>query len=203
MMNAPGILALFHGIAPGTEALFEEWFHGEHLVERVSVPGFRWGRRFRTIDPAPGFFTCYETDAPEVLMAGAYVERLNDPTPLTHRVMTEVFRDTIRTVCRRTDRVGRIRGAFATVARFTAGPAPALEADGDFWRERWERADASVATAAEEALRGGDAKITGAILADAPDEAGARARAADWRARWPGATVGAYALISTLEKGAL
>ena len=39
-----GILAIWNDCAPGLEARYEHWYRSEHLVERVSVPGFRSGR---------------------------------------------------------------------------------------------------------------------------------------------------------------
>ena len=39
-MNDFGILAIFNDCRPGREAEFEEWFQGEHLLERLAVPGF-------------------------------------------------------------------------------------------------------------------------------------------------------------------
>ena len=41
----PGILAIFNDCHTGREAEFEAWFQGEHLLERLGVPGFLFGRR--------------------------------------------------------------------------------------------------------------------------------------------------------------
>ena len=48
-MNEPGILAIFNDCRPGREAEFEAWFQGEHLIERLAVPGFLFGRRFSSM----------------------------------------------------------------------------------------------------------------------------------------------------------
>jgi hypothetical protein len=40
MMTQPGILAIFNDCRAGREAEFEAWFQGEHLLERLAVPGF-------------------------------------------------------------------------------------------------------------------------------------------------------------------
>ena len=39
-----GILAIWHDCAPGREAEFEAWYQQEHLIERLAVPGFLFGR---------------------------------------------------------------------------------------------------------------------------------------------------------------
>ena len=36
----PGILAIWNDCRAGREAEFEAWFQGEHLLERLAVPGF-------------------------------------------------------------------------------------------------------------------------------------------------------------------
>ena len=48
-MSDFGILAIFNDCRPGREAEFEAWFQGEHLIERLSVPGFLFGRRHQAI----------------------------------------------------------------------------------------------------------------------------------------------------------
>ena len=54
-----------------------------------------------------------------MLTSKPYLERLDNPTPMTRTIMAEVFINMNRTVCRRTVRRGRFRGAFAVVARFS------------------------------------------------------------------------------------
>src|SRR5690242_3774086 len=120
--HVPGILAIWNDVAPGREADFDAWFQGEHLVERLGVPGFRFGRRHEAVSGAPRFFVFYVTDGPEVLTSKAYLERLDNPTPMTRMIMTEVFKNMNRTLCRRVARRGNVRGAYAVTARFDAAP---------------------------------------------------------------------------------
>src|SRR4051812_31353883 len=117
----PGILAIFNNAAPGREAEFEEWFQHEHLAERIAVPGFLLGRRHEAVAGAPRYFNFYLTQSADVLKSAAYIERLDHPTPMTHKIMSEVFKDMIRTVCHRTFRLGAMRGMATVTVRF-AGP---------------------------------------------------------------------------------
>ena len=55
-MNEPGILAIFNDCRRGHEAEFEGWFQGEHLIERLGVPGFLFGRRHQAISGDTGYF---------------------------------------------------------------------------------------------------------------------------------------------------
>jgi hypothetical protein len=52
---SPGILAIFNDCRAGREAEFEAWFQGEHLIERLTVPGFLFGRRHRAISGTSGY----------------------------------------------------------------------------------------------------------------------------------------------------
>jgi hypothetical protein len=70
-MTTPGILAIFNDVAPGREAEFETWFQGEHLQERLAVPGFLYGRRHEAIAASSAFFNFYVVESPAVLTSAA------------------------------------------------------------------------------------------------------------------------------------
>src|SRR5262245_44983806 len=53
--TARGILAIWNDCRPGTEREYEQWYRGEHLPERLSIPGFRAAWRFRAIDAEPHY----------------------------------------------------------------------------------------------------------------------------------------------------
>ena len=115
-------------------------------------------------------------ETPEVLTSKPYLERLDHPTPLTRTIMSEVFVNMNRTVCRRTVRRGSFRGAFAVAARFNRKPDEAalsavlekLTADTSVaGGEIWIALDAAgMPVSMEEKLRGGDKKIAGALMID-------------------------------------
>src|SRR6478736_10432627 len=117
-----GILAIFNDVAAGRDAEFDAWFQGEHLLERLAVPGFLFGRRHQAISGSSGYFNFYLVASPDVLTSKPYLERLDNPTPMTKRIMSEVFLNMNRTVCRRTVRRGGFRGAYAVTARFDVAP---------------------------------------------------------------------------------
>ncbi len=76
-MADKGILAIFNDCAAGREAEFEEWFQGEHLQERLAVPGFLFGRRHQAISGSAGYFNFYLVESPAVLTSKLYLERLD------------------------------------------------------------------------------------------------------------------------------
>lgn len=114
-----GVLAIWNGIADGRDEAFLEWHVKEHMPERVGVPGFLRGRRYKAIEGEPAYFNFYEVDTPEVLRSSPYVAKLNDPTPWTREVVA-TFTDTSRTICRIACTAGIGVGAFAIALRFDA-----------------------------------------------------------------------------------
>lgn len=170
-----GVLAIWNDVRDGRAADFEFWYRGEHFPERLAVPGFRIGRRFEAVAGAPHYFCYYLTDTPEVLTSAAYIERLNNPTPLTRTMMSEVFLSMNRTVCRRIRRFGDLAGALCVTARFQEPIdqpkiLPMLEtlarAEGTARCELWAAVDRQDQIAAEEKLRGGDAKIAACVMVE-------------------------------------
>jgi hypothetical protein len=168
-----GILAIWNGCRPEYRDAFEAWYQREHLIERVTVPGFLFGRRYQSLDDDSRFFACYETTAPDVLFSPAYQARIDAPTPETTRMMSQAFFDMSRTVCLVEARSGDFFGAYA-VTKTASTPAevdglrrqfemlPDSEARCRF--ELWLSAEAADhEPMEEERLRGGDVKI-GACL---------------------------------------
>ena len=74
------------------------------------MPGFLFGRRHQAISGTCGYFNFYLVESPAVLTSKPYLERLDNPTPMTRKVMSEIFLNMNRTVCHRTLRA---RAVFA------------------------------------------------------------------------------------------
>lgn len=206
--EAGGILAVWTDVAPELEADFNEWYWREHLPERLAVPGFLSGRRYRAIAGAPRYFAWYELDSVKTLASPAYLDRLDNPTEWTERVMPG-FRNTTRAVFRAASVLGRMSGALMLTLR--AGPdakkAPgsALLADlaaqpGIFRVQLWQEAAVRARATREAALRGGaDQRAPWALTVEAAaaedlDAADARLRDA---AAGP-AAVARYRLLCSL-----
>ncbi len=124
------VLAIWNDVAPGGDAEFNHWHTREHVAERVGVPGFLRGRRYAAVSGGPTYFTLYETESLEILRGGAYVARLNDPTPWSRRVLP-LFRNNNRSACRVTQSLGR--GVGGTLATLRVGPLPEGEAELRAW----------------------------------------------------------------------
>jgi hypothetical protein len=206
-----GVLAIWNDCAPGREPEFEAWFQQEHLIERLAVRGFLFGRRFEAVSATPKFFTCYVTEAVDTLTSPPYLERLNDPTPLTTLVMSEIFRNMNRTICRREMQVGRYRGSVVATARFQHLPEPSDVASlidplangpGVARAELWV-ADVpdGMATTEEERLRGGDRRIAACLIVETLRQAVAGNIAAELSGRFADAETGVYRLLCQTGDG--
>lgn len=221
MSAEPGILAVWNDCDPTREPEYEDWYRNEHLPERVGVPGFRFGRRYEAVGGAsPRFFTYYELDSPGVLVSPAYLERSNNPTPQTRKVMGEkIFRNASRTACRQARRIGNLRGGYALAARWTDAE-PFADALVDLERtaaeligaglavraEVWEAvAEGTGTRSIEQGLRGGpDESVAGALIIEATRDKELAEIAGRLEAFCSAAAgVGGYRLLCGLDKAEL
>jgi hypothetical protein len=209
----PGILAIWNDCRAGREAEFEAWFQGEHLLERLAVPGFLFGRRHQAVSGSAGYFNFYLVESPAVLTSKPYLERLDNPTPLTRKIMSEVFLNMNRTVCRRTLRRGDFRGSFAVTVRFDDVPdhsslATTLDsltrdtsvAGGEIWIAVGA---AGAPVSMEEKLRGGDKKIKACLMIETQRQADAESVAARLSGEFPKAEAGVFRVLCHLGRSDL
>ncbi len=192
---ANGVLAVWADVAKGAEADFDEWYIREHVNERVEVPGFLAGYRYTAIAGRPKVLAIYELQSPEVLVSPAYLERLNDPTEWTRRVMAS-FRNMIRTALRVRARRGEGRGGVVGTVRLA--PAPGADRNLETWISRdligvlvarpgivraefWQAETMKApAETAEQGLREGeDAAATWVVQFDGMDEASVQSTIAE------------------------
>lgn len=208
----PGILAIWNDCRPGREAEFDAWFQGEHLLERLAVPGFLFGRRHQAISGSSGYFNFYLVASPDVLTSKPYLERLDNPTPMTRMIMSEVFLNMNRTVCHRAVRNGGFRGAYAVTVRFDAAPdenalrstldaltADAAVASGEIWIALDPR---GMPVSQEEKLRGGDRKIAACLMIDTLRQSAAERIGADLAKNFSGTEVGVFRVLCQLGREA-
>lgn len=216
---APGLLGVWHGVEPGAENAFDEWYDRQHHFERVGVPGFLRARRYVNLSGGPRYFNRYDVTGTDVLASADYLERLNHPTDWT-RTMLPRYRDTTRAVFRLAARTGVAEGADLLTLRIRHDPA----GDLDPWRswsddviqatlnepgvlrvERWSTdAEASTLRSEEKRLRaGGDALVAQALLIEGSDidrVAAAFARHLQPMVP-PGSLVDRYRLVFDLRRG--
>lgn len=209
----PGILAIWNDCRAGREAEFDAWFQGEHLLERLAVPGFLFGRRHQAISGTSGYFIFYLVESPDILTSKPYLERLDNPTAMTRKIMSEVFLNMNRTVCRRALRRGAFRGAFAATARFnemldasrlTGFLESIVQDPAVAGGEIWIALDpAGMPVSMEEKLRGGDKKIKGCLMIDTLRQVDAEALGARLSKQFSAAEVGVFRVLCQLGRADL
>jgi len=156
----------------------DEWHSHEHLPERTSIPGFLRGTRWVAVRGEPRYFVLYEVAEVATLTSGAYLERLNHPTPWTQKMMRH-YRGMSRGLCSVRASFGFGLGHFGRLLRFSPKDAPAglLESllrelpskPGICSAHLFERA-ATAAMTNEQRIRGADAGVDAAILVSGYDE---------------------------------
>lgn len=119
-MLGKGALLVWHDIAAGGESDYNEWHSKEHMLERVGVPGFLRGHRYKAVSGSPQFLDFYEVADLATLTSAPYLECLNHPTPWTQKAVG-TFRNTNRTLCCVIASVGNgICGHLLTIQLATA-----------------------------------------------------------------------------------
>ena len=91
-------------VSPEATAEWEDWHTHEHMPERLAIPGFVRGTRWVAHSGQPSYFVLYETTNLKTVTSGAYLERLNNPTPWSQKMMPH-HRNMVRSLC-------RVRAAF-------------------------------------------------------------------------------------------
>jgi hypothetical protein len=72
---------------PGFEDKLNRWYNEEHFPERMRIPGFRVGRRFRSVDATPtSYLAMYELDSLAVLETDEYLNTREPASPWTEEV---------------------------------------------------------------------------------------------------------------------
>jgi len=170
---------------------WEDWHSHEHMPERLAIPGFLRGSRW-VADSS--YFVLYEVDGFATLTGGPYLERLNDPTPWSRKMMPH-HRNMVRSLCEARASFGRgVAQVLATLRTEIAADAlqPLPGRKGLTAAHLLEsRPMAGMAQTVEQKIRGGDAEAKWIALIGGYD---ADAVAVACREIAPGAAAGLYRL---------
>lgn len=179
-------------IAPEAVDEHDDWHTHEHLPERLSIPGFLRGTRWTAAGGnGPRYCVLYEVEQLATLTSAAYLERLNQPTPWTSRMMPS-YRGMVRGLCTVSGSFGHGLGGAALLVRLEpladAASAlrawllgellPALPSRRGLGSAHLLESAAAPAMTAEQRIRGADAGVDWAVLVTGYD-AQALSRLAD------------------------
>ena len=162
----------------------DEWHTHEHLPERLSIPGFVRGTRWASSNGGQKYFVMYEVEQLATLQSGAYLERLNNPSPWTSRMMPN-YRGMTRGFCAVSGSFGAGLGQTSLLIRIK--PATGMESSLRSWLldevlpelpERRGLGSAHLFEGAltphmttEQRIRGADAGVDWALLVTGYDDA--------------------------------
>lgn len=125
--DGAAVLAIWVDIDPADDALFNLWHSREHVQERVGLPGWLRGSRFRCLSAPGRYLLIYEGESGAVFESDAYYTRLRNPTQMSRAVLPK-FRNTSRTVCAVHRRLGDGVAAAALTLRCAGDETPPFDA---------------------------------------------------------------------------
>ena len=181
LLGAAAMLLSFDIDAPAIDE-HDDWHTHEHLPERLSIPGFLRGTRWRAASDGPGYMVVYEVSDLAVLGSEAYLQRLNHPTPWTSKMMPH-YRGMRRGLCAVRGSFGLGDGYAAALVRFRAAQPdaihallladvlPALPQCPGLGSAHLLEGAAQAAMTAEQRIRGADAGVDTAIIVTGYDAA--------------------------------
>ena len=114
-MLGKAAVAIWCDVAHEVREEFDDWHAHEHMPERLSIPGFLRGSRW--VGDA-GYFMLYEARSEATVTAGPYLERLNNPTPWSRKMMPH-HRNMVRGLCRVEGSAGTALGQALLTVRFS------------------------------------------------------------------------------------
>jgi len=158
-------VAMWWDVAPAMRAEWEHWHSSEHMPERLAIPGFLRGTRWVARSGEPSYFVLYEVADLATITSGAYLERLNNPTPWSRKMMPH-HRNMVRSLCAvRAGWGGGVPQALATVRFSPASGLPKLpRGQGLTGAHLLESQPMPAVQTAEQKIRGGDASADWVLL---------------------------------------
>ena len=116
-----GCFVAWYDLRAGGETEHDHWHTHEHMIERVAIPGFRRGLRYRSLTEGPRVCVIYQAETLETLGSPAYLDRLNNPTPWTTHSMPLIV-GMNRTLCRVVSTHGHGTGGYLLTVQLAPSP---------------------------------------------------------------------------------
>jgi hypothetical protein len=172
-------VAMWWDIAPEMREEWEEWHSVEHMPERLAIPGFLRGTRCIALSGEPSYFVLYEASSLATLTTGAYVERLNNPTPWSRKMMP-CHRNMVRSMCLVRDGYGGGVPRMLATVRLSRAPTGQLPRGKGLTGAHFleSQPDNMVPQTTEQKIRGGDKTADWVLLVGGYDEHAVKTAAA-------------------------
>jgi hypothetical protein len=200
-MLGKAAVAMWWDIASEVRAEWEDWHTREHMPERLGIPGFLRGTRWIAESGQPSYFVLYEAERLETLTAGTYLERLNNPTPWSLKMMPH-HHNMVRSLCEvRATWGGGVPQTLATIRFSVTSDLPELPQHHGLTGAHLLQSVsmAAVPQTTEQKIRGGDATADWVLLVGGYDPEAIKQACS----QVAGGTVGLYRPAWSLSAGEL
>ena len=157
-MLGSAAVTIWCDVAADVRDEFEDWHSTEHMPERLAIPGFLRGTRWIS---GNSYFVLYELDSPATLTGAAYLERLNNPTPWSRKMMPH-HRNMVRSLC--LIREGYGGGIPKTIATVRFSRRTELPRGKGLTSAHLLESQPMPAATTEQKIRGGDATTDWILL---------------------------------------
>ena len=193
-------VAMWWDISPQMQAEFEDWHSHEHMPERLAIPGFLRGTRWISLSGEPSYFVFYEVAELATITSGPYLERLNDPTPWSRKMMPHHL-NMVRSLCvLRTGWGSGLPHTLATI-RLSERLSDLPKRKGLTGVHLLESQPMPGAPTTEQKIRGGDGTSDWVLLVGGCDVEAVKTAATDEVDAQPGRIVGLYRPAYSLSFG--
>lgn len=183
MLLGSAAIAIWCHIEAPLRAEHDAWHSGEHLPERLAIPGFLRGRRCRSADEAAAwpYFILYEVRDASVMTSPAYLERLNNPTSWSRKIFAACRLS--RTLCRVVESHGRGAGGQVLTSQADADVDRLMGTTGVTAVHRLERETLQRPRTREERMRRGEAdeSVERVVIVEGHDLAAVRLQGERYR----------------------
>jgi len=117
MLFGKAVMINWSDVAPEHRPAYYEWHSREHMVGRVTIPGYQRGRRYLAAQAQRDFLVLYEVDDLAVVTGSDYLAKANKPSALTQRT-TPFVKNAIRGLAAVRASFGIGTGGCALTLRF-------------------------------------------------------------------------------------
>ena len=176
-------MLLSFDVAPDALGEHDHWHTHEHLAERLSIPGFIRASRWVALRGQPRYMVLYEVADLGTLTSAPYLQRLDDPSPWTTRIMP-FYRGMSRGLCNVAASFGLGLGGAGLLIRLKPGSSgaaslhahlvdevlPQLTAQPGIGSAHLLEGAAAAPMTHEQRIRGADAGVDWAILVTGYEE---------------------------------
>lgn len=122
-----GVLFVASDVDAAHDLDYNRWYDREHVLERVSIPGFTSGTRYVAIDAAKRYLGLYHTESLAVFGSPAYRQAFMHQTPWSVSNLNRM-QQPMRRVCQVLACTGTGQGSVLLVIQLPLGSTPeALE----------------------------------------------------------------------------